>query len=64
MKVYVLITNDNVISGIYTSQEKLLSDLTTTFSNLTIENVEVWEPDKGFIDYLKVNKTTTITIEN
>ena len=41
MKVYVLITNDNVISGIYTSQEKLLSDLTTTFSNLTIENVEV-----------------------
>lgn len=41
MKIYVLITSDKTISGIYSTQEKLLADLTTTFSNLSIDKIEI-----------------------
>ena len=64
MKIYVLITSDKTINGIYSSQEKLLADLTSTLANVTIDKVEIWDVDKGFIDYLKLTKQTTITIEN
>lgn len=64
MKIYVLITSDKTINGIYSSQEKLLADLTSTFANVTIDKVEIWDVDKGFVDYLKLTKQTTITIEN
>jgi len=64
MKIYVLITSDKTINGIYSSQEKLLADLTSTLANVTIDKVEIWDVDKGFVDYLKLTKQTTITIEN
>lgn len=64
MTIYVLITSDNVISGIYSTQDKLISDLSTTFSGTPIKNVEIWEVDKGFSSYLNVSKKTTITINN
>lgn len=64
MKIYVLITNDKTINGVYSSQEKLLVDLTTSLANVSIDKVEIWDVDKGFIDYLKLTKQTTITIEN
>lgn len=64
MKIYVLITSDKTISGIYSTQEKLLADLTTTFSNLSIDKIEIWDVDNGFVEYLKLSKKTTITIEN
>lgn len=64
MKVYVLIANDKTINGIYSTQEKLLADLTTSLANVSIDKVEIWDVDKGFIDYLKLIKQTTITIEN
>lgn len=64
MKVYVLIANDKTINGIYSTQEKLLADLTTSLANVSIDKVEIWDVDKGFVDYLKLIKQTTITIEN
>lgn len=64
MTIYVLITSDKTIGGIYSSKDKLISDLTTVFAATSIEKVETWEVDKGFIDYLKVNKKTIITIED
>lgn len=67
MRVYVLITMDgqsSVISGIFSSREKLVAALTTTFSAETIKSVEMWETDKGFIDFLNISKKTTITIED
>ena len=64
MKIYVLITSDKTINGIYSSQEKLIADLTSSLANVTIDKVEIWDVDKGFIDYLKLSKQTTITIEN
>lgn len=64
MKIYVLITSDKTIGGIYSAQEKLLADLTTTLSSVSIDKVEIWDVDKGFIEYLKLSKKTTITIEN
>lgn len=64
MKVYVLIANDKTINGIYSTQEKLLADLTTSLANVSIDKVEIWNVDKGFVDYLKLIKQTTITIEN
>lgn len=64
MKIYVLITGDKTISGIYSTQEKLLADLTTSLANVSIDKVEIWDVDKGFVDYLKLIKQTTITIEN
>ena len=64
MKIYVLIANDKTINGIYSTQEKLLADLTTSLANVSIDKVEIWDVDKGFVDYLKLIKQTTITIEN
>ena len=64
MTIYVLITSDNVINGIYSTQDKLISDLSTTFAGTPIKNVEIWEVDKGFSSYLNVSKKTTITINN
>lgn len=64
MKTYVLITSDETIGGIYSNQSKLISDLTSTFAATAIERVEIWDVDTGFVGYLKVNKTTTVTIEN
>lgn len=64
MTIYVLIASDKTISGIYSSKDKLISELTTTLAATTIDKVETWEVDKGFIDYLKVKKQTTVTIEN
>ena len=64
MTIYVLITSDKTISGIYSSKDKLISDLTTKLASVAIEKVEAWEVDKGFIDYLKISKRTTVTIED
>ena len=64
MKIYVLITSDKTINGIYSSQEKLIADLASSLANVTIDKVEIWDVDKGFVDYLKLSKQTTITIEN
>lgn len=64
MTIYVLIASDKTISGVYSSKDKLISDLTTTFAATAIHKVETWEVDKGFIDYLKISKQTTVTIEN
>ena len=64
MAIYVLITSDKTISGVYSSKSKLLQDLTTTLVSIPIDHVETWEVDKGFIDNLKVSKITTVTIEN
>ena len=64
MTVYVLITSDKTISGVYSSKNKLLSDLATIFVGASIDRVEEWEVDQGFIYYLKVKKQTTVTIEN
>jgi hypothetical protein len=41
MKIYVLITGDKTINGIYSSQEKLIADLTSSLANVTIEKVEI-----------------------
>lgn len=67
MEIYVLITGANsssVISGIYSSREKLIQALTTTFSAEILNRIELWDIDNGFIDYVNIKKTTTITIED
>lgn len=62
--IYILVASDKTINGVYTSKSQLIADLSTTLSNITIDKIEMWEPNKGFIDYLKVNKQTIVTIEN
>lgn len=64
MTIYVLITSDKTIGGVYSSKNKLISDLTTILAATAIDRVETWEVDKGFVDYLKISKQTTVTIEN
>lgn len=64
MKVFILLSNENKVTGVYSTQTQLVADLTTTFANLPVGKIETWEIDKGFIDYLKVNKKTTVTIED
>ena len=67
MEIYALVTgskSSSVISGIYSSREKLIQALTTTFSAETLHHVELWDVDNGFIEYVNVKKTTTITIED
>jgi len=64
MTIYVLITSDKTISGVYSNKNKLMQDLTTTLAGTTIDRVETWEVDQGFVDYLKVSKKTIITIED
>ena len=41
MKIYVLIASDKTICGIYSTQDKLIADLTTTFSNLSLDKTEI-----------------------
>lgn len=64
MAIYVLITSDKTISGVYSSKNKLIQDLTTTLVSTPIDHVETWEVDKGFVNNLRVSKITTVTIEN
>ena len=64
MIIYILVASDKTINGVYTSKNQLIADLSTTLSNVTIDKIEEWEPNKGFIDYLKVNKQTIVTIED
>lgn len=40
MTIYVLITSDKTISGIYSNKSKLISDLTTVFAATAIDRVE------------------------
>lgn len=67
MKIFVLITENNsslVVSGIYSTKTALIQDLTTKFNAETINSVELWELDKGFIEDIKISRKTTITIED
>ena len=67
MKIYILITDYNsssIVSGVYSSKEALINDLTTKLSAETINHVELWELDKGFIDNVNITKQTLITIED
>ena len=64
MTVYVLITSDKAISGVYSNKSKVVQDLTTVLAATAIDHIETWDVDEGFVDYLKVSKTTTVTIEN
>ena len=40
MAIYVLITSDKTISGVYSSKDKLIQDLTTTLVSAPIDHVE------------------------
>lgn len=40
MTVYVLITSDKTISGVYSSESKLIQDLTTVLAATAIDHVE------------------------
>ena len=40
MTIYVLITSDKTISGVYSNKEKLISDFTTTLAATAIDRVE------------------------
>ena len=65
MEVYVLVTGTNsssVISGVYSWRDELIKALSTTFSAETLNRVEVWDLNNGFIKYLDIAKKTTITI--
>lgn len=65
MEIYVLVTgtnSSNVISGVYSSRDELIKALSTTFSAETLNRVEVWDLNNGFIKYLDIAKKTTITI--
>ena len=64
MTVYVLLTSDKTISGVYSDKSKLIQDLTTVLAATAIDHVEIWDIDQGFVDYLKVSKKTTVTIED
>lgn len=41
MQNYVLVASDKNILGVYSTKEKLISELATTFSNITIDKVEI-----------------------
>ena len=64
MTIYVLIASDKTIGGVYSNKSKMVQDLTTVFAGMSIDHVETWEVDQGFIDYLRVSKKTTVTIED
>ena len=67
MKVYVLITDgdsSDVISGLYSSREQLITALTTVFSAEVLKRVEIWDVDKGFLENLNISKKTVVTIED
>lgn len=67
MKIYVLITKNgssNVVSGVYSSKELVISALTTVFKSESLSRIEEWDLNKGFVDYLNVTKKTVVTIED
>jgi len=64
MKIYVLITGDGTVSGVFSNTDNMIAELTTSLSATAIKNVEIWDLDKGFVKYLNISKTTTVTIEN
>ena len=64
MKIYVLITDDGAVSGVFSNTDKMIAELTTSLSATAIKNVEIWDLDNGFVKYLNISKTTTVTIEN
>lgn len=41
MKIYVLITSDKTIAGVYSTRAQLLAELTTTYAATDINDVEV-----------------------
>lgn len=41
MQNYVLVASDKSICGIYSSRDKLISAVATTFSNVPIDRVEI-----------------------
>ena len=41
MEVYVLIASDGVINGVYSSQDKLITDLTASLAGIKIKNIEI-----------------------
>lgn len=67
MKIYVLLTKSetsSIVSGIYSSKNALIADLSTTYQGETLDKVEIWEVDRGFVDYLPIKKQVSITIED
>jgi hypothetical protein len=62
MTLYILVTGDNVISGVYNSKDKLLAEMTSLFAGDTLNRVEMWDLNKGYIGLLNITKTTTIRI--
>ena len=63
MQIYVLIATDGSVNGVYSRREQLIADLTSKLANICIDKIEIWEPDQGFVGYLKVNKQTIVSIE-
>lgn len=41
MQLYVLITSDNTIGGIYTTKAQLITELTTVYAATSIKTVEI-----------------------
>lgn len=62
MKLYILVTGDNTISGVYDSKDTLIAEMTSIFQGETLNRVEMWDLNKGFIGLLNITKTTTIQI--
>lgn len=63
MKVFVLITSNNNVGGIYSNKDKLVSDFSSIYSDTEIDRIEVWNTDGQFVRNLKISRKTTITIE-
>lgn len=41
MKIYVLITDDGAVSGVFSNTDKMIAELTTSLSATAIKNVEI-----------------------
>lgn len=41
MLVYVLVASDKTINGVYSSKNKLITDLTSSLASITIDKIEV-----------------------
>jgi hypothetical protein len=63
MKIYVLVTSSEN-TGIYSSLDLLTADLTTKFKSESLDRVEEWDLDAGFVRNINVSKKTIITIED
>lgn len=64
MKIFILITSDNVVGGVYSNKDKLISDFSTIYTDTDVDRVEIWDINDGFIKNMKLSKKTTITIED